>query len=160
MVSTPVNTSATLFASVGESVLTYFGAVGIRATLRPLERAAFSKGFSDKKYRNLIQGGTGALGNAATRIEAFVASGGAYVYGSYPDIDRLVGEQAAELDPKRRAAILERIQQLMHERAIFAPIWEIGDLHGVGPRVEDPAIGYVPGYPFSAPYEDVKLKPR
>src|SRR5215468_10231241 len=148
------------FASLGESVVNYFRAVGIRATLRPLERAAFVKGYSDKKYRNLIQGGTGALGNAATRIEAFVASGGAYVYGIYPDIDRLVGEQAAELDPKRRAAILERVQQLMHEKAIFAPIWEIGDLHGVGPRVEDPAIGYVPGYPFSAPYEDVKLKPK
>jgi len=146
------------FATMGESVLTYLGAVGIRATLRPLERAAFSKGYSDKKYRNLIQGGTGALGNAATRIEAFVASGGAYVYGSYPDIDRLVGEQATELDPKRRGAILDRIQQLIHEKAIFAPIWEIGDLHGVGQRVEDPAIGYVPGYPFSAPYEDVKLK--
>jgi len=146
------------FASLGESVLTYFGAVGIRATLRPLERAVFSKGYSDKKYRNLIQGGTGAFGNAATRIEAFVASGGAFVYGSYPDIDTLFREQATELDAKRRGAILERIQQLMHEKAIFAPIWEIGDLHGVGPRVADPAIGYVAGYPFSAPYEDVKLK--
>jgi tetratricopeptide (TPR) repeat protein len=54
----------------------------------------------------------------------------------------------------------EAAQQLMHEKAVFAPIWEIGDLHGVGPRVGDPAIGYVPGYPFSAPYEDVKLKPK
>ena len=130
-------------------MLTYFGAVGIRATLRPLERAAFSKGYADKKYRNLIQGGIGAFGNAATRIEAFVASGGAFVYGSYPDIDALFREQATELDAKRRGAILERI---------FAPIWEIGDLHGVGPRVADPAIGYVAGYPFSTPYEDVKLK--
>ena len=87
-----------------------------------------------------------------------MASGGAFVYGSYPDIDALFREQATELDAKRRGAILERIQQLMHEKAIFAPIWEIGDLHGVGPRVADPAIGYVAGYPFSAPYEDVKLK--
>jgi hypothetical protein len=69
-------------------------------------------------------------------------------------------EQATELDAKRRGAILERIQQLMHEKAIFAPIWEIGDLHGVGPRVEDPVIGYIAGYPFSAPYEDVKLKAK
>ena len=148
------------FATLGESVVNYFRAVGIRATLRPLERAAFVKGNADKKYRNLIQGGTGAFGNAATRIEAFVASGGAFVYGSYPDIDALFREQATELDAKRRRTILERIQQLMHEKAIFAPIWEIGDLHGVGPRVEDPAIGYIAGYPFSAPYEDVKLKAK
>jgi len=32
--------------------------------------------------------------------------------------------------------------------------------HGVGPRVEDPGIGYIAGYPFSAPYEDVKLKSK
>ena len=148
------------FASLGESVLNYFRAVGIRATLRPLERAAFVRGFSDRKYRNLIQGGTGAFGNSATRIEAFVAAGGAYVYGSYPDIDSLFHEQATELDAKRRGAILEHIQQLIHEKAIFAPILEIGDLHGVGPRAEDAAIGYVAGYPFSAPYEDVKLKAK
>ena len=49
------------FASMGESVLTYLGAVGIRATLRPLERAAFSKGYSEKKYRNLIQGALAPL---------------------------------------------------------------------------------------------------
>jgi hypothetical protein len=30
----------------------------------------------------------------------------------------------------------------------------------VGPRVEDPAIGHIAGYPFSAPYEDVKLKAK
>ena len=89
-----------------------------------------------------------------------MASGGAYAYGSYADIEGLVREQATELDPKRRGAILERIQQLMHDKAMFAPIWEIGGLGGVGPRVEDPGIGHIAGYPFSAPYEDVKLKAR
>jgi len=33
-------------------------------------------------------------------------------------------------------------------------------LIGVGPRVEEPAVGLVAGYVFSAPYEDVKLKTR
>ncbi len=147
------------FASVAESVVNYLKAVGIRAKLRPVERAAFFKGYAEKKYKNLIQGASAAFGNAATRIEAFVALGGAYVYGSYPDIDGLVREQATEVDPKRRGAILERIQQLMHDKAMFAPIWEIGALSGVGPRVEESAIGHVAGYPsWSAPYEDVKLK--
>ena len=35
--------------------------VGIRAELRPLERAAFFKGYADKKFRNLIQDGAGRL---------------------------------------------------------------------------------------------------
>ena len=34
----------------------------------------------------------------AARIEAFVASGGPYVCGAYPDIDGLFRAQAGELD--------------------------------------------------------------
>jgi len=147
-------------ATIGEAVVGYLSSVGVRAKLRPLERAAFNRGYAEKKHKGLIQGGSGAFGNAATRIEAFVAAGGTYVYGSYPDIDGLFQEQAVELDPKRRETILHRIQQLIHEKVVFAPIWVVAGLSGVGPRVEEPGIGVIPGYAFSAPYEDVKLKPR
>jgi peptide/nickel transport system substrate-binding protein len=145
-------------ANVGEPVVNYLNAAGIRVKLRPLERAAFFKGYAEKKYKGLIQGGSGAFGNAATRIEAFVAGGGAYVYGSYADIDGLFREQAAELDVKRREATLHRIQQLIHEKAMIAPIWLNAGMNGVGPRVEESGIGIIAGYAFSAPYEDVKLK--
>ena len=57
------------------------------------------------------------------------------VYGGYPDIDALYPLQADELDPKKRAAILEKMQRLVHEKAIFAPIWLLAFLNGVGPRV-------------------------
>ena len=149
------------FVNVAEATVNDLQAVGIRARVRPLERAAFFKGFAEKKLRNLVQGGSGAFGNAATRIEAFVASGGAYVYGSYADIDGLFREQAAELDRKRRESSLHRIQQLMHDKAMFAPIWQLAAMSGVAPRVEEPGIGLVAGYAFfSAPYEDVRLKGR
>jgi ABC-type transport system substrate-binding protein len=148
------------FTDVSEAVVNDLNAVGIRVKLRPIERAAFFKGYAEKQYKNLVQGASGAFGNASTRIEAFVAAGGAYVYGSYGDIDGLFREQAAELDSKRRAATLERIQQLIHEKAMFAPIWEIGGLGASGPRVEDSGRGHIAGYPFSAPYEDVKLKAK
>ncbi len=104
--------------------------------------------------------GDPAFGNAATRIEAFVAGGGTYVYGSSADIDGLFLEQAAELDPKRREATLHRIQQLIHEKVVIAPIWLNAGLHGVGPRVEESGIGLIAGYAFCAPYEDVKLRAR
>ncbi|HEV8437267.1 MAG TPA: ABC transporter substrate-binding protein [Methylomirabilota bacterium] len=145
-------------SNVGEPVVNYLNAVGIRAKLRPIERAAFFKGYAEKKYKGLIQGGSGAFGNAATRIEAFVASGGTYAYGGYADIDGLFREQASELDPKRREATLHRIQQLIHDKAMVAPIWLNAGLNGVGPRVEESGIGVIAGYAFSAPYEDVKLK--
>ena len=141
-------------------MVNYLHAVGIRVKLRPLERAAFNKGNAERKYKNLIQVGSGAFGNAATRIEAFVAAGGTYVYSSYADIDGLFLEQANEMDPKRRGAVLERIQQLIHEKAMVAPIWLLAGLSGKGPRVEESGVGLIAGYAFSAPYEDVKLKQK
>jgi len=146
------------FASIAEAVGNYLNAAGVRVKIRPLERAAFFRGFAEKKHRGLIHSSIAAFGNAATRIEAFVAAGGAYVYGSYVDIDGLFREQAAELDPKRREAILHRIQQLVHDKAMFAPILASAALTGVGPRVEEAGLGLIAGYSFSAPYEDVKLK--
>src|SRR5438128_9522750 len=65
-------------------------------------------------------------GNAATRMEAFVLSTGIRAYDGYPDIDGLYREQANELDHRKREALLHRIQQFMHERAMFAPIIERG----------------------------------
>jgi peptide/nickel transport system substrate-binding protein len=149
------------FVNVAEATVNYLQAVGIRAKVRPLERAAFFKGFGDKKLKNLVQGASGAFGNAATRLEAFVVAGGTYVYGSYPDIDGLFGEQATELDRTRREATLHRIQQLVHDKVVFAPIWQLAAMSGVGPRVEESGIGLVAGYAFfSSPYEDVRLKAR
>jgi peptide/nickel transport system substrate-binding protein len=144
--------------SMAEPVVNYLNAAGIRVRLRPIERAAYYKGFAEKKHKGLIHGASGAFGNAATRIEAFIASGGTYAYGSYPDIDGLFAEQATELDPKRREATLHRIQQLVHEKAIVAPIFLNAGLNGIGPRVGESGIGLIAGYAWSGPYEDVKLK--
>ena len=145
------------YANLAEAVLNNLQAVGIRARLRPLERAAFFKGYSEKSFKNLIQGASGAFGNAATRLEAFVAKGGAYVYGNYPDIDALFQEQAVELDHARRQATLYKIQQLVHERTIYAHLWQLAFLNGAGPRVGESGLGLIDGHAYSAPYEDVTL---
>ena len=146
--------------SIGEPVVNYLNAAGLRLKLRPIERAAFFKGFSEKKHRGLIHGASGAFGNAATRIEAFIAGGGTYAYGSYPDIDGLFQEQSAELDPRRRAATLQRLQQLIHDKAIVAPIYLNAAMMGFGPRVAESGLGLIAGYLWSAPYEDLKLKTK
>src|SRR5262249_16662420 len=44
------------YANLAEAVLNNLQAVGIRAKLRPLERAAFFKGYAEKSFKNLIQG--------------------------------------------------------------------------------------------------------
>jgi peptide/nickel transport system substrate-binding protein len=123
------------YANLAEAVVNYLKAAGIRTQLRPLERAAFIAQNRDKKLKNIIQTASGAAGNAATRLDAFVAAGGTFTYGSYPDIEGLVREQAGENDPKRREAILQRIQHMIHDKAMFAPIWELAFLNGYGPRM-------------------------
>jgi hypothetical protein len=95
---------------------------------------------------------------AATRIEAFVISTGIRSYGGYPDIDALFRDQAAEMDKKRREAMLHKIQQLMHERAMFASIVEPAFLTGVGARMGE--LPTITGHPYLSPYEDLKLKGR
>ena len=142
----------------GEPVLNYLQAAGIRTRLRPLERAGFLKAYQEKKLKNIIYGLSGVFGNAATRIEVFTASSGSYAYGGYPDIDGLFREQATELDPKKREAILHRIQQLIHEKVMYLPIWQLALLQAYGPRVAESGLGLIADYPWSAPYEDLKLK--
>jgi peptide/nickel transport system substrate-binding protein len=146
------------YANIGEVVLNNLREVGIRVRLRPLERAAFFKAYADRKLKNVVQGASGAFGNCATRAESFVVKGGTYVYGSYPDIDALFAEQAAQTDRARREAILHRLQQLVHDKAIFAPIWQQAFISGVGPRVGESGFGLIAGFPYTAPYEDLSLK--
>jgi peptide/nickel transport system substrate-binding protein len=146
------------YANLGEAVLNNLAEVGIRSRLRPIERAAFLKSWADKKYKNVIQGGSGAFGNAATRLAAFVVGGGTYAYGSYPDIDELFKQQAVELNQKRRSETLAKIQQIVYERTVVAPIWQLAFLNGVGPRVGESGFGLIADFAYTAPYEDITLK--
>ena len=146
------------FAEQTEAIANYLGAVGIRTRMRAIERAAYFNQLREKKLRPLVFIASAAYGNAATRIESFVSAGGIYTYGTYPEIEGLIQEQATERDRKRREELLRRIQQMMYERVMFAPIWDIAGLHAYGPRVAEPGFGLIGSYLWSAPYEDVRLK--
>jgi peptide/nickel transport system substrate-binding protein len=146
------------FTSFGEAVANYLTAVGIRTRVRSMERATFFEAWRAKKLTGVIMGASAGLGNAPARLEAFVISTGTYAYGGYPDIDDLFRQQAHERDRKKREALLHQIQRLMHERVMYAPIFEPATLHGIGPRVEEPAVGLNPLLYFAAPYEEMRLK--
>jgi peptide/nickel transport system substrate-binding protein len=70
----------------------------------------------------------------------------------------LYAEQALVTDRRKREALLHQIQQLLHERVRFAPIWDYIWPSGVGPRVAEPAPMLINPYPWSAPLEEVRLK--
>jgi peptide/nickel transport system substrate-binding protein len=114
----------------------YLKAVGIQTRVRPIERVAFLRQWREKKIR------------------------GTYVYRTYPEIDDLFAQQAREVDRKKREALLHQIQRVAHDRVMFAPIWELAFLNGVGPRVGEAGLGLIEHHPYSSPYEDLKLKGR
>ena len=59
-----------------------------------------------------------------------------------------------------RAQILQKIQQIVHDRVMFAPVMEPAFLNGVGSRVGNNGLGAIANFPYSAPYEDLTLKAR
>jgi peptide/nickel transport system substrate-binding protein len=148
------------YFSLGEAILTQLRAVGIRLQMRPMERATYFTALAAKKLKGLCVCTSALYGNAASRLSETVPSTGSYAYGGYPDIDDLYAKQALETDPKQREALLHQIQQLIHERVRFGPIYEYVWPSGIGPRVAEPALMLIDPYPWSAPLEDVRLKPR
>ena len=148
------------FFSLAEAVGNDLQAVGIRTRMRTMERAAFLTAWREHKLRGVIMGLGAPAGNAATRIEVYVTKGGIYSSGVLPEIEDLYQRQARETDRKKREALLFQIQQILHERVRFAPIFEFLWPSGIGPRVEEPALMLINPYPWSAPLEEVRLKKR
>jgi len=146
------------FTTMGEAVANDLAKVGLRTRVRGMERATFMEAWRSKKLSGVVVTVSAAPGNASTRLESFVITGAPYASGGYPDIDDLFRQQAQERDRKKRETVLHQIQRLMHERVMFAGIFEPATLHGIGPRVEEPAIGLNPMLYFAAPYEDIRLK--
>jgi peptide/nickel transport system substrate-binding protein len=146
------------YLSMGEALASDLRAVGIRSTIKTMERATFLSAWREKKLHGLVVGITGAAGSAATRLEAYVTRTGIYSYGVLPEVEDLFERQARELDRKKREALLHQIQQIIHDRVMHAPIYQLGFVCGVGSRVEEPGLGLIPGFAYSAPYEDLRLK--
>ena len=143
---------------LAEAIANDLLAVGIRIKVRPMERAALITAVKEKKLSGLTSFGSGHLGNAATRLEPFAVSWGQFARISYPDIDALFKQQSVERDRKKREALLHEIQRLMHERAMYAPLYELAWPNGVGPRVAESGFGLIPFYYYTGPYEDIRLK--
>jgi hypothetical protein len=99
---------------------------------------------------------------APTRLDPVLA-GGAYVYGSYPDVGGMFQEQASELDRTKREAILHTMQQLVNEKAMLIPMlipmWELASSNAYAPRVEESGFGLMPGPAYSGPSKEIRLKP-
>ena len=148
------------YFGLGEAIVGYLGAVGIRTTMRPMERAAYLSALQAKKLKGLCVCSSALYGNAASRMSEVIPSEGSFAYGGWPDVDALYKQQARETDRRKREALLHQIQQLVYDRVRIAPIFQYIWPSGIGPRVEEPALMLIDPYPWSAPLEEVRLKKR
>ena len=147
-----------VWAGLGTAIVNDLGAVGIRATLRPMERAADQAAHREKTHKHLAVQTGGAFGSAATRLDAFVRSTGVQSWIHDPEIDAWYAQQVAERNRAHREALLHQIQQKLYDEVRVLPIWEQGVLNASGPRVAVSGVGLIPLFLFSGPYEDVQVK--
>jgi len=146
------------YNSMGEAIANYLNAVGIRTRVRTMERAALLTAWREKKIKGLFVGATGSAGNASTRLESLATARGVQSYGSIPEVETLFSAQIQEMDRKKREEVLQQIQRIVHERMVFAPIWENGFIRAYGPRVEEAGLTLIPAFPYSGPLEELRLK--
>jgi peptide/nickel transport system substrate-binding protein len=147
-----------VYAGVVEAAVNDLAAVGIRAKVRAMERAAIFAAHKEKTVKNLTRQGSAAFGNAASRIETFMYSQGAQSFLKDPEIDEWFVQQSTERDRKKREVLLHKIQQKVYDEALFGPFWELGFLCASGPRVAVSGLGLIPLFAYSGPLEEVQLK--
>src|SRR2546427_3359741 len=147
-----------VYAGVVEAIVNDLASVGIRGRVRSLERAAFIAAHKEHTLKHLAFQGSGAFGNAATRLGAFVYSKGENSWIKDPEMDVWYEQQATERDQQKRQALLHQIQQKLYDDVRFLPMWGLGFWRAAGPRVAVSGIGLIPLHLYSAPFEDVQLK--
>jgi peptide/nickel transport system substrate-binding protein len=146
------------YFGMAEAIANNLAQVGIRVRVRTMERAAFLTAWGGKSLKGIVLGAQGAGGNAATRIEGLATRNGTYAYGVLPEVEDLFQRQARELDKKKREEMLHQAQKILHDKVVFAPVWENGFIRGVSAKVDEPALTLIPAFPYAAPLEELRLK--
>ena len=138
-------------------MINYLQAVGIKARLRTMERATFFNMRRERTLKGLILDGPGVAGNASTWLDGFAMSWGSRSSGGYPDLEALFKQQAQERDRDKREALLHQLQRGIAERVMVAPFFQFAWMTAVNRRVAEPSLGRIQTYPYTAPYEDIRL---
>ena len=146
------------YFSTGEAIVSYLGAIGIRTRLQTKERAAFYAALGSKKLKGICMCVDAVPGNASTRCRKSCRATAISPMAAGPKSTS--STRSSSTKPIRRSArqCCTRCRRTLHERTRFAPVYDYWWPSGVGPRVEEPSLARIEGYPWSAPLEDVRLK--
>jgi peptide/nickel transport system substrate-binding protein len=146
------------YYSFAEAVAGYLGAIGIKAKVQKMERAVMFDKRRKKELGDICLCANGGFGNAVTRIDADIVSTGVHSVLKDAEIDRLFAEQSRESDPKKREALLKRIQQRVVDQAYFAPIYQLQWPNGVSKAMKVSGMGLIPTFYYTGPFEEIELR--
>ncbi len=71
-----------------------------------------------------------------TMVYRFISSASFGIYYNRPELDALIKEEQAEIDPQKREEIFAEIQRLIQEDAPWAAIYDQEDLYGMRARID------------------------
>jgi peptide/nickel transport system substrate-binding protein len=146
------------YYSFAEAVAGYLGAIGIKTKVQKMERAVMFDKRRKRELGGICLCANGGFGNAVTRIDADIVSTGVHSILKDAEIDKLFADQSRELDPKKREALLKQIQQLVVDRAYFAPIYQLQWPNGVSKAMKVSGMGLIPTFYYTGPFEEIELR--
>ena len=148
------------FSSLAESVITYLKAAGIQAKLRPLERAAFFKGTPRRSSRTSSRAPAAPSAMRPRALRPSWPRAGPMSTAAMTTSTDSSENRRRRWTPRGEARPCGTSSSSFTRRRCSRRSGKIVVLSGVGLRVEDSGRGHIAGYPFSASYEDVKLKAK
>jgi peptide/nickel transport system substrate-binding protein len=146
------------YYSFAEAVAGYLGAIGIKSKVQRMERAVMFDKRRKRELAGICLCANGGFGNTVTRIDADIVSTGVHSILKDAEIDRLFEEQSRESDPRKREALLKRIQQRVVDQAYFAPVYQLQWPNGVSKAMKVSGMGLIPTFYYTGPFEEIELR--
>jgi peptide/nickel transport system substrate-binding protein len=131
---------------VAQAVAADLEKVGIKAQLRTTDTATYAQmKFGYKLAPILMWNWMAFEADYILYMQAHSKAQFFHYPGHTPEVDRLMEQQRAELNPTRRLAVLKTIQQKMREDAPFLVLYQQKDIFAVNKRLDWTAVpgGYL-----------------
>ncbi|HXH13302.1 MAG TPA: ABC transporter substrate-binding protein [Alphaproteobacteria bacterium] len=138
------------------SILDSLEKIGVRVKIRRFADAhEFDTQFRQGKLEglSLLAWGSGASFDADAILYPLFRSGQGLTYNANPDVDKLLDEGRATIDPEKRKAIYSAVQKLILDQAYWVPLYGQYILEGVNRKLDYEASSDELMYLFSATWK-------
>ncbi len=125
---------------IAEAILGYLKGAGIDADLRVRDWADYFD-----RYRGTKLAGIFLWGKFDTKLDCddhlhlnFVSPGkkGRGLYWNSEETDKMIIEARSSLDPNRRKELYFKVQEIIHDQAVGAPLWEYHEVVGMRSNID------------------------